>query len=160
MVSKASEDLPEPDSPVKTISFSRGSSRLTLRRLCSRAPRTTSESATTSEAIASAHPRNACSIGVGGPYATWRMTRYPASTHAGSDARLAQLALELVDLVAQASGVFEAQVGGGLVHLPLGLREGAPRRGGGRGGRRGAPPRGGPGRAAPPPAAGYGRTLG
>src|ERR671919_468424 len=45
MVSKASDDLPEPDSPVKTISRSRGSSRLTLRRLCSRAPRMTSESA-------------------------------------------------------------------------------------------------------------------
>src|SRR3954447_13313949 len=41
MVSKASDDLPEPDSPVKTMSWSRGSSRSTLRRLCSRAPRIT-----------------------------------------------------------------------------------------------------------------------
>src|SRR4029077_7288194 len=39
MVSNASDDLPDPDSPVKTISLSRGSSRSTLRRLCSRAPR-------------------------------------------------------------------------------------------------------------------------
>src|SRR6478609_923970 len=42
MVSKASEDLPEPERPVKTIIASRGRSRSTLRRLCSRAPFTTS----------------------------------------------------------------------------------------------------------------------
>src|SRR5215470_10752641 len=46
MVSNASDDLPEPDRPVKTISLSRGSSRSTLRRLCSRAPRMVIESAT------------------------------------------------------------------------------------------------------------------
>src|SRR5436190_23224403 len=40
MVSKASEDLPEPDKPVNTISASRGISRSTFFRLCSRAPRT------------------------------------------------------------------------------------------------------------------------
>src|SRR5580658_8878696 len=38
MVSKASEDLPEPESPVKTIRRSRGSSSETFFRLCSRAP--------------------------------------------------------------------------------------------------------------------------
>src|SRR6185312_7462720 len=41
MVSKASEDFPEPDRPVNTIMASRGRSRSTLRRLCSRAPFTT-----------------------------------------------------------------------------------------------------------------------
>src|SRR5437899_11206230 len=46
MVSKASDDLPDPDRPVKTISFSRGSSRVTFLRLCSRAPRITSVSDT------------------------------------------------------------------------------------------------------------------
>src|ERR1700726_4369375 len=40
MVSKASEDLPEPDRPVNTTSRSRGISRSTFLRLCSRAPRT------------------------------------------------------------------------------------------------------------------------
>src|SRR5450756_2788410 len=35
IVSKASEDFPEPDRPVKTISWSRGRSRSTLRKLCS-----------------------------------------------------------------------------------------------------------------------------
>src|ERR1700675_1648848 len=40
MVSKASEDLPEPDSPVNTTSRSRGMSRSMSLRLCSRAPRT------------------------------------------------------------------------------------------------------------------------
>src|SRR5664279_5358578 len=39
MVSKASEDLPEPDSPVNTTSLSRGISTSTFLRLCSRAPR-------------------------------------------------------------------------------------------------------------------------
>src|SRR6266567_1752657 len=40
MVSKASEDLPEPDSPVRTTRLSRGMSTSTFLRLCSRAPRT------------------------------------------------------------------------------------------------------------------------
>src|SRR5215469_10791547 len=39
MVSKASEDLPEPDRPVKTTSRSRGISTSMFLRLCSRAPR-------------------------------------------------------------------------------------------------------------------------
>src|SRR6267143_538454 len=39
MVSMASEDFPEPESPVKTTSLSRGIDRVTFLRLCSRAPR-------------------------------------------------------------------------------------------------------------------------
>src|SRR5215510_3655445 len=39
MVSKASEDLPEPERPVNTISRSRGISTSMFLRLCSRAPR-------------------------------------------------------------------------------------------------------------------------
>src|SRR6185312_6966036 len=39
MVSKASEDLPEPERPVSTVSVSRGISTSTFLRLCSRAPR-------------------------------------------------------------------------------------------------------------------------
>src|SRR3712207_36694 len=46
MVSKARLDLPDPDRPVNTISASRGRSTEMLRRLCSRAPRTTSRSVT------------------------------------------------------------------------------------------------------------------
>src|ERR1700745_106095 len=38
MVSKASEDLPEPERPVKTTSLSRGISTSMFFRLCSRAP--------------------------------------------------------------------------------------------------------------------------
>ena len=41
MVSKASEDLPEPESPVMTTRLSRGMSTSMFLRLCSRAPRTT-----------------------------------------------------------------------------------------------------------------------
>src|SRR3954447_10632172 len=44
MVSKASDDLPEPDRPVMTTSASRGSSTVTSLRLCSRAPATTMDS--------------------------------------------------------------------------------------------------------------------
>src|SRR5437764_13572226 len=40
MVSKASEDLPEPESPVMTVRRSRGISTLMFFRLCWRAPRT------------------------------------------------------------------------------------------------------------------------
>src|SRR5580704_1994508 len=39
MVSKASDDLPEPESPVNTTSLSRGMVRSMPFRLCSRAPR-------------------------------------------------------------------------------------------------------------------------
>src|SRR5581483_11599684 len=41
MVSNASEDLPEPDRPVMTMSLLRGSSTSMFLRLCSRAPFTT-----------------------------------------------------------------------------------------------------------------------
>src|SRR5947199_9796041 len=40
MVSNASDDLPEPDSPVMTVRLWRGISTLMFLRLCSRAPRT------------------------------------------------------------------------------------------------------------------------
>src|ERR1700742_2601936 len=46
IVSKARLDLPDPDSPVNTIRESRGRSIETSLRLCSRAPRTRSRSAT------------------------------------------------------------------------------------------------------------------
>src|SRR5579864_7231723 len=39
MVSNASDDLPDPESPVKTTSLSLGIDRVTFLRLCSRAPR-------------------------------------------------------------------------------------------------------------------------
>ncbi len=43
MVWYVSDDLPEPDTPVKVTSASRGNVRSTPLRLCSRAPRTTTE---------------------------------------------------------------------------------------------------------------------
>src|SRR4029077_10686639 len=39
MVSNASDDLPEPESPVNTTNLSLGIERVTFLRLCSRAPR-------------------------------------------------------------------------------------------------------------------------
>src|SRR3989338_8102296 len=41
MVSKASDDLPEPERPVMTVRLPRGISTSMFLRLCSRAPRTT-----------------------------------------------------------------------------------------------------------------------
>src|SRR6202522_2726946 len=46
MVSNAREDFPEPERPVKTTSRSRGRSKETSWRLCSRAPRMTNRSDT------------------------------------------------------------------------------------------------------------------
>src|SRR5215210_3576761 len=53
MVSKASEDLPEPERPVMTVRLSRGITTLMSFRLCWRAPRTVMRSI----AIAWNHPR-------------------------------------------------------------------------------------------------------
>src|SRR3954453_7196828 len=58
MVSNARLDLPEPDSPVKTMRASRGRSRLTSRRLCSRAPRTIKRSATWSQQRQGEEPKS------------------------------------------------------------------------------------------------------
>src|SRR6266436_6690626 len=44
IVSKASEDLPEPETPVKTTNLFRGTTTSMFLRLCSRAPRMTMES--------------------------------------------------------------------------------------------------------------------
>src|SRR6185503_12174586 len=44
MVSNASDDFPDPDSPVMTVSLSRGMETSMFLRLCSRAPRTNSAS--------------------------------------------------------------------------------------------------------------------
>src|SRR5262245_50342001 len=54
IVSKARLDLPEPDKPVNTIIASRGRSRLTSRRLCSRAPRMINRSCTVTPSLAAA----------------------------------------------------------------------------------------------------------
>src|SRR5437764_15127980 len=44
MVSKASDDLPEPDTPVMTTNLLRGTTTSIFLRLCSRAPRMTIDS--------------------------------------------------------------------------------------------------------------------
>src|SRR5688572_26036541 len=44
MVSKASDDLPDPDTPVMTTNLLRGTTTSMFLRLCSRAPRMTMES--------------------------------------------------------------------------------------------------------------------
>src|SRR5438105_5104081 len=78
------------------MSRSRGSARSTFRRLCSRAPRTTIVSLIGGQATRSAEDCR---------------TPVRASTD------LAKLSLELVNLVAQARGLLEAQIAGGVLHL-------------------------------------------
>src|SRR5579872_2185949 len=96
MVSKASEDFPDPESPVKTTSRSLGISRWTSFRLCSRAPRTTMRSAT------------------GG--------RLPGGCDGPFLAQLGEQAHHLVQLVAQGGGLLEAQLLRRRQHLALQAR--------------------------------------
>src|ERR1700722_9564463 len=67
MVSKASEDFPEPERPVNTTSLSRGMVRSTFLRLCSRAPRTTMlrppNKASTGSAVLDARTGRAADLG-------------------------------------------------------------------------------------------------
>src|SRR5271163_2557228 len=105
MVSKAREDLPEPDRPVKTISLSRGRSSETSRRLCSRAPRTTRRSAIRGgyrEGVS----RWTGSAGAAGPAGASGAT---ASTGYGG--------AQLGDLVTEEGRLLETEVGGGGFHL-------------------------------------------
>src|SRR5215467_11843045 len=99
MVSNASDDLPEPESPVSTMSLSRGRSRLMLRRLCSRAPRITRSSDTKIEPTRRVHPgggtcvrlhAGARSTDEEGMASTVRRVIAPATTE-GRAAELAQL---------------------------------------------------------------------
>src|SRR5215207_7071627 len=71
MVSNAREDLPEPDRPVMTVRRSRGIVTSTLRRLCSRAPRTMSAS--------SAITRESSLQDRGETSQPWRALDYPAA---------------------------------------------------------------------------------
>src|SRR5579875_3778784 len=121
MVSKARDDFPEPDRPVNTMSWSRGSSRETSWRLCSRAPRMTRRSDTL------------------GGYRSAETSR-PASAGRSGRSQFSQL-------VAQEGGLLEAQLGCGSTHLgfhlvdhPDQLRRVGPRTGAGRGGQTGPDP--------------------
>ena len=79
MVSKASEDLPDPDRPVNTMSESRGRSSETFLRLCSRAPRTMRRSATPVRTFLEGSDR-------GGAPVLFRLGG--ATDNAGSDSRI------------------------------------------------------------------------
>src|SRR5579871_3068709 len=93
MVSNASEDFPEPDSPVKTTSRSLGRSRWTSFRLCSRAPRTTMRSATDG--------------------------RLPGGRDGPLLGELRQHPHDLVQLVAERRRLLEPELLGGGEHLAL-----------------------------------------
>src|ERR671912_2857389 len=82
IVSKARLDLPDPDSPVKTIKASRGNSSETFLRLCSRAPRTTRLSVTVHMLCAgpdSAEPLCTAAPGSPADHYRWSMTAPTAS---------------------------------------------------------------------------------
>src|SRR3954451_12280788 len=84
MVSKARLDLPDPERPVKTIRESRGRSSEMSLRLCSRAPRMMSWSATVSSAWVVGWMRsNTCSPACTAGASLTRPTDSPNSTGAG-----------------------------------------------------------------------------
>src|ERR1700674_2766082 len=101
MVSNASDDFPEPDRPVKTISWSRGSRTSRSLRLCSRAPRIVRSVLAVDSATSPSYRAGA---------------RYER-TFVSADG--AQLAAQLGDLVAQPRRLLEPELLGGLVHLLL-----------------------------------------
>src|SRR5947207_689555 len=103
--------------PVKTISFSRGSSRSMLRRLCSRAPRMVIVSAT----VRPCYRLTPVIERTFGPRPGDRHRRGATTTATcgAPSADGAQLPLQLADLVAQARGLLEAEVAGRVRHLVL-----------------------------------------
>src|SRR5450759_5162652 len=101
MVSNASDDFPEPDRPVKTINSSRGSRTSTSLRLCSRAPRIVRSVLVVGSATGSSY------------------RAVPGYERMFVSADGAELAAQLVDLVAQPRRLLEPEVLGRLVHLLL-----------------------------------------
>src|SRR5437879_5655520 len=113
MVSKASEDFPDPEIPVNTISRSRGSSRETSCRLCSRAPRITRTSDTDREYWREpVFPADRRAVLLAFAAATGSLGRPPGP----ASADLAELLLEVADLVPEAGGVLEPELRGCLTH--------------------------------------------
>src|SRR5260221_10862850 len=64
MVSKASEDFPEPDSPVITTSLSRGRSTSIFLRLWTRAPRTATQSCAITDEDSEGNPNGNITTGL------------------------------------------------------------------------------------------------
>src|SRR3989304_4402764 len=138
MVSKASEDFPDPEMPVSTTNLSRGISTVTFFRLCSRAPRTMIRSSgILSSAPPARHPAGAAPPppapaappraaaparprpGPPPPPPPHAPPPAPAAPAAGREERLAQSPAQFLHLVAQRRRLLELQVGGGATHLPL-----------------------------------------
>src|SRR3989304_5179421 len=115
MVSKASEDFPDPEMPVSTTNLSRGISTVTFFRLCSRAPRTMIRSS----GILSSAPPARHPAGAAPPPPAHAAPPGPAAPAAGREERLAQSPAQFLHLVAQRRRLLELQVGGGATHLPL-----------------------------------------
>src|SRR6202158_6489022 len=112
---KASEDFPDPDSPVKTTSLSRGMMRSTSFRLCSRAPRMT---------ISVCCPTAFFNLPTDpGPHAT-ALRSVPLPRLGGGRRRQGvsifhRIPTQRHQAVAQFGGALELQVAGGLLHLTL-----------------------------------------
>src|SRR3972149_6239500 len=115
MVSKASEDFPDPEMPVSTTNLSRGISTVTFFRLCSRAPRTMIRSSgILSSAPPARHPAGAVP-----PPPAHAAPPGPAAPAAGREERLAPPPPATLPPVPRRRPPLELQVGGGATHLPL-----------------------------------------
>src|SRR5712691_10551485 len=128
MVSKASDDFPEPDSPVKTTSLSRGIVRSMSLRLCSRAPLITI-SVCCPRGTGFSLPRSRGRVGVGAflsamdpsPHATglWLapQPRLGGRRRRQGGSVVHSVATERHEPVAQLRCPLELQVAGCLLHL-------------------------------------------
>src|SRR3990170_6010721 len=92
MVSKASEDFPDPEMPVSTTNLSRGISTVTFFRLCSRAPRTMIRSS----GILSSAPPARHPAGAAPPPPAHAAPPGPAAPAAGREERLAHSPAQLL----------------------------------------------------------------
>src|SRR5579875_102690 len=107
MVSKANEDFPEPDSPVKTMRRSRGNSSETSLRLCSRAPRMTRREATSVDPLSAAERT--------GP------SRGPLRGSGRRDGVASNRSPKVEQFVSQERSLLESQLGCGSSHLGFDL---------------------------------------
>src|ERR671935_3135007 len=121
MVSKASDDFPDPERPVKTTSLSRGMVRSMSLRLCSRAPLMTISvccmAFSMGEGVVFVLPMHPCPH----PAGLWFA---PLSRLGGCGGRQRRPVIQGVaakpdQAIAQLSGPLELQVPGRLLHLPL-----------------------------------------
>src|SRR5687768_17139387 len=119
MVSNASDDLPEPDSPVITTSWSRGISTSTFFRLCWRAPLTRMwlSGISSSQIQVVGYQRSRDWGALGGSTSAKQTTRAGESAPIAARLPSRNTPTQLQNLVAEQRRLLELQRAGRLLHL-------------------------------------------